>query len=80
MAKPGTNKVTGVQTCALPIYPVKQKRQYAEEAKIRAAKNVDHRDCVSKWRSVMRKLDNELAAEAEKNKKVLKVFTKDREQ
>ena len=60
-----------------PFDPQKQPREFAEEVRIRAEKNVDHRDDVSKWRSVMRKLDNELAMETEKNKKILKAFAKE---
>ena len=60
-----------------PYDPEKQKRQYVAEANVRAAKNGDRRNWVSRWRSVMRKLDNELAAESEKNKKILQIFEKE---
>ena len=53
-----------------PYDPERQKRQYAEEANARAAKNVDHRDSVSRWRSVMQKLSNEIAAEEAVAKKI----------
>lgn len=54
-----------------PYDPEKQKRQYYEEARNRASKNVDHRDSVSRWKSFMRKLNNELAAEEVRAKKAL---------
>lgn len=54
-----------------PYDPERQKRQYIEEANARANKNKDRRDWVSRWRSVMRKLDNELAAEEIAAKKML---------
>ena len=54
-----------------PYDPENQKRQYYEEERNRAAKNVDHRDPVSRWRSIMRKLSNEIVAENAKMKKVL---------
>lgn len=54
-----------------PYDPERQKRQYAEEANARAAKNGDRRDCVSRWRSVMQKLNNEIAAEELAAKKAI---------
>ena len=60
----------------IPFDPERQKRQYAEEARTRAEKNVDHRDDVSKWRSVMRKLSNEIAAEEARSKKELEKVRK----
>lgn len=54
-----------------PYDPERQKRQYAEEVNARAAKNGDRRDWVSRWRSVMQKLNNEIAAEELAAKKTL---------
>ena len=54
-----------------PFDPQKQPRQYFEEERNRRGKNVDHRDPVSRWKSFMRKLDNELAAEEARAKKAL---------
>lgn len=53
-----------------PFNPESQKKKYYIEARERSEKNVDRRDDVSKWRSVMRKLNNEIRAieEAEKKK------------
>lgn len=48
-----------------------EKRRYWNEHRVRAEKNVDHRDPVSKWRSIMRKLQNEVNAEEEARKKAL---------
>ena len=45
-----------------PYDPDTQRRKYVEEERIRAGKNGDRRDNVSKWRSVMRRLNNEIAA------------------
>lgn len=59
-----------------PFDPERQKRQYAEEARTRAEKNGDRRDDVSKWRSVMRKLSNEIAAEEARSKKELEKVRK----
>ena len=56
-----------------PFNPETQKRKYAEEAKTRAEKNDD----VSKWRSVMRKLNNEIAAEELRDKKILQSIKKE---
>ena len=47
-----------------------RKRWYAE-SRARAAKNVDHRDDVSKWKSIMRKVQNELDREEIERKKAL---------
>lgn len=60
-----------------PFNPETQKRKHAEEARIRAEKNGDRRDDVSKWRSVMRKLNNEIAAEELRNKKILQSIKKE---
>ena len=60
-----------------PFNPETQKRKYAEEAKTRAEKNGDRRDDVSKWRSVMRKLNNEIAAEELRDKKILQSIKKE---
>ena len=46
-----------------------QKKKYYTEARNRSEKNVDRRDDVSKWRSVMRKLNNEIRAIEESEKK-----------
>ena len=59
-----------------PFDPEREKRKYVEEARIRAEKNKDHRDSVSRWRSIVRKIDNELAEEAAREKKELKAINK----
>ena len=60
-----------------PFDPERQKRQYVEEVRIRAEKNGDRRDNVSKWRSVMRRLNNEIAAEEARDKKLLQTLNKE---
>lgn len=54
-----------------PYDPIKQKRQYLAEADERAQKNVDHRDTISRMRSIMRKLQNKLDREALMAKKTV---------
>lgn len=54
-----------------PFDPNKQKHKYAEEVRSRSEKNVNHNDDVSIWRSVMRKLDNEIRQIEENEKKEL---------
>jgi len=60
-----------------PYDPKTQARQYFEEERLRAEKNVDHRDAVSRWRSIMRKLNNQIAAEEVATKKAMAFATKD---
>ena len=60
-----------------PYNPDTQRRKYIEEERIRAEKNGDRRDNVSKWRSVMRRLNNEIAAEEAKDKKMLQALNKE---
>lgn len=49
----------------------KQKRKYWQERRRRSEKNVDHKDSVSRWRSIMRKVQNEVDAEEERRKREL---------
>ena len=60
-----------------PYDPDTQRRKYVEEEKIRSEKNGDRRDAVSKWRSIMRRLNNEIAAEEAKDKKMLQALNKE---
>ena len=60
-----------------PFDPETQRRKHVEEARIRAEKNGDRRDNVSKWRSVMRRLNNEIAAEEARDKKLLQTLNKE---
>lgn len=48
-----------------------EKRRYRLEKAERAMKNVDHRDSVSKWRSILRKVENAVNEEEEARKKAL---------
>ena len=52
-----------------PYDPNKQKNKYIHEVNIRSDKNGDRRDDISQWRSVMRKLNNQLEQEAEAEKR-----------
>ena len=52
-----------------PFDPDKQKNKYAHEANLRAEKNSNHRDEISQWRSIVRKLNNQLEKEIEAEKK-----------
>ena len=49
----------------------KERKRYFAERKRRAEKNVDHRDPVSKWRSIMRRACNDVSIEEELLKRAL---------
>lgn len=49
----------------------REKKKYYAERRARAEKNVDRRDSVSKWRSIMRKTQNIVDAEEEARKKAM---------
>lgn len=48
-----------------------EKRKYHAERMARAEKNVDHRDAISKWKSIMRIVQNEVDREEEERKRLL---------
>lgn len=49
----------------------KEKKKYWNEYRRRAEKNVDHKNPVSRWKSIMRKVQNEVDAEEERKKREL---------
>lgn len=49
----------------------REKKRYWNERRRRAEKHVDHRDAISKWKSIMRKVQNEVDAEEEARKRAL---------
>ena len=61
-----------------PFNPETQRKKYYTEVRSRSDKNADRRDDVSKWRSVMRKVDNEIhRAEEDEKKKFRKLDLKE---
>lgn len=54
-----------------PSGKYKEKKKYRAECAARAEKNVDRRDPISKWKSIMRIVQNEVNQEEEERKKLL---------
>jgi len=53
-----------------PYDPVRQQNKYTQEARARSEKNANHNDEISNWRSVMRKLNNEMSQKEEEEKRI----------